>query len=41
MSNEIFKLYMKYYKHEIKKDIMPGKLYFISDNNEFIFVDKD
>jgi len=32
---------MKYYKHEIKKDIMTGKLYFISDNNEFIYVDKD
>ena len=32
---------MKYYKHEIKKDIMTGKLYFISDNKEFIFVDKD
>ena len=32
---------MKYFNNEIKKDIMTGKLYFISNNKEIIYVDKD
>jgi len=40
MSDEIHKLYMKYFNREIKKDTMTGKLYFIDYNRNIIFIDE-
>ena len=38
MSGEIHKLYMKYFRHEIKKDNMTGELYYYDDNRDKIII---